>query len=98
MTSNLLGIICTDETELVTVVYVNKDLYSRRRLDLEIKNTEGIWIEVSIQHKKLLLGTFHRSHNPPSNTVVRIENSIGLAFDTNIEGILITGDFNLDVL
>ena len=26
-----------------------------------------------------------------------IEDSIGLAFDTNISNILITGDFNLDV-
>ena len=33
-------------------VYVNKELYSRRRLDIEIQNMEGIWIEVSNQHKR----------------------------------------------
>ena len=58
---------------------------------------EGIWIEMSTQHKKVLLCTFYPSPNFPSNTLVTIENSIGLAFDTNIEDILITGDFNLDV-
>ena len=82
MTSNLLGIICTDETELVTVgyVYVNKDLYSRHRLDLEIQNTECIWIEVSTQYKKELLGKFYRSPNSPSNTLVTIEKKVRLTF------------------
>ena len=27
--------------------YVNTDLYSRRRLDLELQHMEGIWIEGS---------------------------------------------------
>ena len=57
-------------------VYVNKDLYSRRRLDLEIQNMEGIWIKVSTQHKKLLSDTFYRSPSSSfGNTLVTIENN-----------------------
>ena len=44
------------------------------------------------------MGTFYRP--PSSNNLVytSIEDSIGLAFDTNVPNITITGDFNLDVL
>ena len=62
-------------------------------MTVTVVSAEGVWIEVSTQHKKLLLDTFYQSPSSPSNTLVTIENSIGLAFD-----ILITGDVNLDVL
>ena len=44
-----------------------------------------------------MLGTFYRP--PSSNKLVyfSIEDSIGLAFNTNIANIIITGDFNFDV-
>ena len=43
------------------------------------------------------MGTFYRL--PSSNNLVytSIADSIGLAFDTNVPNITITGDFNLDV-
>ena len=79
-------------------VYVKQNIYSRRRSDIERPNIECVWIEVSVHNKKLLLGTFYRPPNSPQEALSSIEDSISLAFDTNIQHILITGDFNLDIL
>ena len=79
-------------------VYVKQNIYSRRRSDIERLNIECVWIEVSVHNKKILLGTFYRPPNSPQEVLSSIEDSISLAFDTNIQHILITGDFNLDIL
>ena len=78
-------------------VYVKNNVYSRRRIELELPDTECIWVEVTTNHRKFLLGTFYRPPNAPAATYSLIEDSIGLAFDTNIPDILITCDFNLDI-
>ena len=77
---------------------VKSELYAKRRIDLELQNTEWIWVEIFVDHKKLLIGTFYRSPNSTNDALIAIVNSIGLANDTNIHDILITGDFNLDIL
>lgn len=79
-------------------VYVRKNMYSKRRADLELHNIECVWVEVAVHNKKQLIGTFYRPPNSINAVLSTIEDSIGLAFDTNIDNILITGDFNLDIL
>ena len=77
-------------------VYIKDNVYSRRRTDLELPNTECIWVEIDNHHKKFLLGTFYRPPNSSPQTLSSIEDSISLALDSNIKDIFITGDFNLD--
>ena len=60
-------------------------------------NVECIWLEVTIQHRKLLIGTFYRPPNSTNEILSSIDDSTGMAFVTNIQNILITGDFNLDM-
>ena len=79
-------------------VYVRSNIFSRRRNDLELPNLECIWVEVSIQNKKQLIGTFYRPPSSANAILSSTEDSIGLAFDSNIQNILMTGDFNLDIL
>ena len=79
-------------------VYTKDNVFSRRRNDLELPNIECIWIEITVHHRKFLLGTFYRPPNSPAQTLSSIEDSIGLAFDSNINDVFITGDFNLDTL
>ncbi|MEW8547189.1 MAG: endonuclease/exonuclease/phosphatase family protein, partial [Candidatus Thiodiazotropha sp.] len=79
-------------------VYVRNNIYSCRRNDLELPDIECVWIEVKTHNIKQLIGTFYRPPNSSNNVISTIEDSIGLAFDTNIKNILITGDFNLDIL
>ena len=45
-----------------------------------------------------LIGTFYRPPNSTNAILSSIEDSMGLAFETNISNILITCDFNFDIL
>ena len=78
-------------------VYVNNNIFSKRRNDLEIPNIECVWVEHFSHGKKLLVGTFYRPPNSTAAIFTAIEDPIGLATDTNAYDILITGDFNLDM-
>ena len=79
-------------------VYIKENVHSRRRTDLEILNIECIWVEVNIHHRIFILGTFYRPPNSSVQTLSYIEDSVSLAFDSNIKDVFITGDFNLDTL
>ena len=79
-------------------VYAKYNIYSRRRIDLELSNIECLWMEVYTQLRKALIGTFYRPLNSAPAILASIEDSIGIAFDSCIENILISGDFNLDIL
>lgn len=79
-------------------VYVKDDIYAKRRTDLELPDIECVWVEVISNHRKILVGTFYRPPNSLASALSSIESSIGLACDTNINDICITGDFNLDLL
>ena len=81
------------------MIYVKDCLHYRRRADLESRNIESIWIELSNNHKRVLFGLFYRPPNSDSNYFSGIEDSIALAVDSpGISEIIITGDFNLNVL
>ena len=77
--------------------YVSQSIFSCRRLDLELPQIECIWIEISIHNRKELVGTFYRPPNSNNLIYSSIEDSVGLAFDTNIPNITISGDFTFDV-
>lgn len=80
------------------IVYIKDSLHHRRRQDLELAGIECIWVEIFLRTKRVLLGVFYR---PPSSNVqydAAIEDSIHLAVDTGIEDIVVTGDFNRNML
>ena len=79
-------------------IYIRSNLFSKRRDDLELPNVECIWVEISIRNKKELIRTFYRPPYSANAVFSSTEDSIGLAFDTNIENILLTGAFNFDTL
>ena len=79
------------------IVYVKRGIPSKRRLDLELVNIECVWIEIIVKNKKLLIGTFYRPPNASPVVLSDIENSIGLATDTGVENIVVTGDLNLNM-
>ena len=81
------------------ILYVKETLSYIRRHDLELNRLECIWIQVKLENKRnILYGVFYR---PPSSDSVYnslIENSIGLAIDSNIPDVIIMGDFNYNVM
>lgn len=80
------------------MLYVKETLYYKRRHDLEIRDIESIWIELVNHHKHILFGLYYRPPNSDANYYTNIENSLALAVDTGITDILITGDFNFNIL
>ena len=80
------------------LIYVSDKLFSKRRFDLELPGIECVWIEIKTKTKTFLFSTFYRPPNSAANVLTSFESSIGLAIDENIDDLIITGDFNLDML
>ena len=80
------------------MIYVKEGIHYKRRDDLEIRGIECIWIEVANSRKHILFGLFYRPPNSLANYNSNIEDSLALALDTGIADIIVTGDFNLNVL
>ena len=79
------------------MIYVKDSMHYTRRNDLEPLNIECIWIEIQLKQTRILFGLFYRP-NSDALYLSAIEDSISLALDTQISNIIVTGDFNLNVL
>ena len=82
------------------IIYVKKSIFYRRRKDLEVRGIVNIWIEIHVttKHKRIHFGCFYRSPSSDLTYYSGIEDSIHLAVDTGINDIIITGDFNFNML
>ena len=80
------------------MIYIKEGIFYKRRKDLEPRNIECIWLEVANCNRRLLFGLFYRQPSSDAEYLTYIENSIALAIDTNISDIIVTGDFNFDLL
>ena len=78
------------------MLYVKERIHYKRRNDLELQNIESIWIEVANSRKHILVGLFYRPPNSDSTYLSNIEDCIGLAIDTGINDMIITGNFDLN--
>ena len=80
------------------MIYVKETIFYCRRCDLEPVGIQCIWIEHTLKHKHILFGLFYRPPNSDSTYFTSIEDSIHLAVDTGIQDIVVTGDFNFNML
>lgn len=80
------------------LLYVKEGIHFKRREDLEIRDIECLWIEISNNRKHILFGLFYRPPNSDRDYFTNIEDSIALASDTGISDIIVTGDFNYNIL
>jgi hypothetical protein len=67
------------------------------RPDLHIGSFECIWLEIKLNNKKYLYGTFYIPPTSDLQTWRNIEHSIDLALNYNYD-IILTGDFNINQL
>ncbi len=79
-------------------MYVRDSLYAKQRNDLSINGLESLWIELHIDHRKLLLGGIYRPPHSNNTEWNLLEESIDRAFNQRVDNILVTGDFNIDIL
>ena len=65
---------------------------------MEPRDIECIWVEVTNKHKHILFGVFYRPPSADSEYFSAIETSLNLAVDTGYNDIIVTGDFNFNML
>ena len=80
------------------ILYVKDNLYYHCRLDLKTGWVEYIWIELILKQKHVLFGLIYRPPNSDALYYNYVEDSLHLAVDTGINDIIITGDFNFNLL
>ncbi|XP_071177472.1 uncharacterized protein [Mytilus edulis] len=81
------------------IVYVKENIHSKRRDDLEVPGVEVIWIQLKINNKNVLYGTFYVPPKSNNEIWTKIESSIESAVnDVKCDRIVVTGDFNDNLL
>ena len=80
------------------VAYVRENIPCKRRPDLELRGLEAVWLELQIKSKKVLLGGFYRQPISNLGYMDLIKESTDRAYNTNIVDIIITGDFNYNMI
>ena len=88
----------TDKPGGGVVIYVPDSISCKRLPDLEVRGLEAVWMEVNIKRKKMLIGGFYRPPNSNIEYYNLLIESIDRALNTNINDVIITGDFNYNML
>ena len=78
-------------------LYLKDTLACTLRQDLSIPNLEAIWVQIIHDNKTLLIGGFYRPPNSNNNYWSLIEESFDRAYSTNIDNVIILGDFNINM-
>ncbi len=79
-------------------IYLRDNIHGTIRNDLSVNGLEAIWVETSHNSKTILIGGFYRPPNSNNNYWSLIEESFDRAYNTRLDNIIITGDFNLNIL
>ena len=91
----------SEQTEVIererVIVYIRDTISSKRRSDLEIRGLEATWDEHQVRSKKVLIGGFYRPPESHADYIDLISESLNRAYDTNIQDIIILGDFNINM-
>ena len=80
------------------IMYFRNSLNVKRRLEIEISNTETIWAEITLPNAKLFLVC--TTYRPPSSQTALIdlfEEELSAAQASCLE-IILMGDFNIDLV
>ena len=79
------------------LIYSSKELNTIRRDDLQMQEIEAIWIDpVNNYRQPLLIGYIYRPPNSRADCVTKFETML-LKVDTEDKGLIILGDFNIDL-
>ena len=88
----------TDRPGGEVVIYVRDSISCKRRSDLEILGLAAVWVEVKVKSKNILIRGFYRPPNCNAEYLNLISESVDRAISTNINDVIITGDFNYNIL
>ncbi len=79
-------------------IYVSESLAASRRQDLEIGDSEALWIQCTFHNKRCLVASYYRPPgqrvNEVGNFLTNLQLSLDTAFVENADFLLVLGDFN----
>ena len=78
-------------------MYVRDTIPYKRRIDLELRDVEAVWVELQVNCKNILVGGFYKPPNISPDYFEMLKESIDRACNTDIIDIIITGDFNCNM-
>jgi hypothetical protein len=80
------------------LLYLSESLIFNRCYDLDDKNIESMWVEIKVNHKSIIIGSFYRS---PSQTLIirdqffpTTDIIIERALNADVDSVIVGGDFN----
>lgn len=75
-------------------IYVRNGTTFKERQDLNIhvNDLEAFWVEITVNHRKLLVGGIYRPPNSNNNYWRLLEQNIDQDFSKNSDSLIITGD------
>jgi len=79
-------------------IYTRSGLLCKRRDDFEITGLEAVWVELELQQRKLLIGGFYRPPNSNNDYWSLLEESIDRAYSIHSNNVIVTRDFNINIL
>ena len=91
----------TDRPGRGVVIYVRDSISCKRRSDLEVRGLETVWVKVNVKSKNILMGRGEGVYRPPNSNAEYpnlISESAGRSISTNINDVIIIGDFNHSML
>ena len=63
------------------VVYIRDNINVTRRFDLEMDNLEAVWLQLKLQGKTILFGTFYIPPNSNQDIWLKLENTFDMALN-----------------
>ena len=79
-------------------IYIKNEIYSEELTNLGNNIVESIWVKIHVKGVDILFGLFYRPPDSEHDIWDHINNSIDNAKNTNIDRIIVCGDFNEDQL
>ncbi len=80
------------------MVYVKQDLVAIPRQDLNLPSVEMLWLEIKVQNRRIMFGTFYRA---PGQSAMEVDDYISFIDQTldkvlneNPDMVILIGDFN----
>ncbi len=66
--------------------------------DLSVQGLEALWVETHYKNQTILIAGFYRPPNSNNNYWTLLEESFDRGYNTSVNNIIITGDFNINTL
>ncbi|XP_045166980.2 uncharacterized protein LOC123530274 [Mercenaria mercenaria] len=79
-------------------IHVRDTIHAVERKDLHMNNLEALWIEIHVNQRKLLIAGIYRPPDSNNTQWLNMEHSLDQAFNGHFDDILVTGDFNVNIL